>query len=278
MGVVYMAANRANSKDLGGRELSLSELRALRYVREHRKNNPVPREQLLELDGEIRRLETVKILEDYEYLAAANRRVLVRLEKPSARLSYDERLGLTAWVDLVEKIRRDHRDIFHIGQLLTVGDGGDGVLRNLNLGYLHLAVLGHPANYRDRGLLSVDWDRPTEHLQRAIEGLTAGLLGQHLEDGRWFGPPRRLAALPEDRVRRAQVLALYQDYLELVCVANAYGDFGAGLLPVVEGGPRLLSRAEFRLEHDASGWFRDTLEQLAQHLEAHLRTRGGEQE
>ena len=71
MGVQYMAQNRERARTLGGRELTLSEVKALRYVREHRRD-PVPPEELGELDAEIGRMETAKLLYDYDLLRTVN--------------------------------------------------------------------------------------------------------------------------------------------------------------------------------------------------------------
>ena len=98
MGVQYMAQNRERAKTLGGRELTLSEVKALRYVREHRRN-PVPPEELGELDAEIGRMETANLLHDYDVLRMVNRVALVKLAIPTARLNRNEKLHLITWTE-----------------------------------------------------------------------------------------------------------------------------------------------------------------------------------
>lgn len=269
MGVQYMAQNRERARTLGGRELNLAELRALRYVREHRRV-PAPAAELADLDVEMRRLDGAKVLEDLDGLGSFNRLALVVLEKPGARLSYDERLGLSAWLARVEQLRECYRDHFHPAQLLAVGDGGDPVLRDLNLAYLFLAVVSNADHYRELGYVGGDWDKPLPQLEQAIVGLVAGALGEYLADGRWFGPPRALRSLPEDRVQRARVLSLYAEYLELATVRNAYADFGGLALPSLTAGPKLLNHATLRLEEDVGAYLRDAVEELAQRMTEHL--------
>jgi hypothetical protein len=269
MGVIYMARNRQKTKMLGGRELILGEVKALRYVREHRRH-PAPPEELAELDVEIRRMEGVQLGEDFDILRGANRLALVKLTKPGARLTHDERVHLIAWVDVVDRIRREHRDTFHIAQLLALGDGGDPILRDLDLAYLFLAVVSNAERYRELGYVGGDWDKPLPHLDEALAGLTAGPLGEHLADGRWFGPPRALRSLPEDPIQRSRILGLYAEYLELATVANAYVDFGGLDLPALKDGPKLPNYATLRLEEDPGVRIQDTVEELSRRLEGHL--------
>jgi hypothetical protein len=269
MGVVYMARNRQKTKMLGGRELILGEVRALRYVREHRRG-PAPPEELAELDAEIRRMHGAQLLEDFDILRGANRLTLVKLTRPTARLTHDEKLYLIAWLDVVDRIRRDHRDTFHIAQLLAVGDGGDPVLRDLNLAYLWLAVVSNADRYRELGYIGAEWDKPLPRLGEAIAGLTAGPLGEHLADGSWFGPPRTLRSLPEDPVQRSRILSLHAEYLELATVESAYADFGRLELPTLKDGPKLLNHATLLLEKDRGTCIGDTLAELGRRLEEHL--------
>jgi len=274
MGVQYMAQNRERAKTLGGRELTLHEVKALRYVREHRRN-PVPPEELGELDAEIGRMETANLLHDYDVLRMVNRVALVKLAIPTARLNRNEKLHLITWVGVGDRIRHEHRGLFHLAQLLTVGDGGDRVVRDLNLAYLFLAILSNTGVYREQFYIEGQWDKPTKHLEDAIDGLIAGPLGEHLEAGRWFGPPRQLATLPEDPIRRARILALYEDYLEVAIIRNVYDFFGRLELPTLEGGPPLINRTALRLEKDPDAYIRDTVDELSRRLEKHLAAIGG---
>lgn len=52
MGVLFQAVNRTATRTLTGRDLQLSEFRALRYVRERRRDPATP-EELMELDERI---------------------------------------------------------------------------------------------------------------------------------------------------------------------------------------------------------------------------------
>jgi len=269
MGIEYMAQNRERARTLGGRELALDAMKALRYVREHRRL-PAPPEELAELERDIRGLERTKLLDDLDNLTSLNRIALVKLEKPGASLTHDERVRLIAWLKRVEKLRECYRDHLHLAHLLAVGDGGDPVLRDLNLAFVFLAVTSNADIYRELGYVGGDWDKPQPHLEQAIEGLTAGALGEHLADGKWFGPPRGLRSLPDDPIQRSRILTLYAEYLELATVRNAYADFGALDLPLLKGGPRILNRSNLRQEKDADAYLRDAVEGLAQRLTEHL--------
>jgi hypothetical protein len=206
-----------------------------------------------------------------DWLRSFNRKALVVLEKRGARLPYEERLGLTAWLERVERLRVEYRECFHLSHLLAAGDGGDQVLRDLNLAYLWLAVVSQPDQYRKRRYLSDDC-KPQPLLRQAIEGLLAGALAEHLEDGRWFGPPRRLRDLPEEPVQRARILSLYQDYLEFHTVETSYNEFGGLDLPTLKGGPKIPNHACLRQEEDPSAALSDALAALGSLLEEHLRT------
>jgi hypothetical protein len=269
MGIQYMAQNRERARTLGGRELPLDAMKALRYVREHRRL-PAPPEELADLDREIRGLERTKLLNDLDDLTGPNRIALVKLEKPGADLTHDERVRLMAWLARVEKIRDTYKDHLHLAHLLAVGDGGDPVLRDLNIAYLFLAAASNADIYRELGYVGGEWDKPQPHLEKAIDGLTAGALGEHLADGNWFGPPRGLRSLPDDPIQRSRILTLYAEYLELATVRNAYADFGGLDLPLLKDGPKILSRSDVRQEKDADAYLRDTVEALAQRLMEHL--------
>jgi hypothetical protein len=266
-----MAQNRERSRTLGGRELALDAMKALRYVREHRRL-PAPPEELAELDRDIRKLERTKLLDDLDNLTSLNRVALVKLEKPGVDLTHDERLHLIAWMERVEKLRECFKDHLHLAHLLAVGDGGDPVLRDLNLAFLFLAVESNADHYRELGYVGGDWDKPQPHLEQALEGLTAGALGEHLADGKWFGPPRGLRSLPDDPIQRSRILTLYAEYLELATVRDAYADFGGLDLPLLKDGPKILNHATLRLEKDADAYLRDAVEALAQRLTEHLGT------
>jgi hypothetical protein len=267
MGVQFHAQNRAKMMGVGGKELPLAETRALRYVRAHRRN-PVSAEELCLLDEVIRSMEMVKLLEDFDVLRRLTNDCVARLKRPTARLNDTEKMVLRVFQEKLAEVQ-SHPEVFHIAQLLTVGDGGDPTLRDLNRAYLHLAVLSNAEDYRRLGHIAGAQDRPQQHLQTAIDELLAGPLGEHLAAGKWFGPPRMIATLPEDSIQRGRVLALHHDYLELSAVANAYGT-GSCELPVLGDDLGLLSAEDFRREENPRGWIASALEDLGHRLEEHL--------
>jgi len=273
MGVIYMSQNRVKTKGLAGDGLSLAETRAIAYVRRHRKN-PAPAEEIAQLDEEIRSMEMVKLLEDFDVLRQLSNDCVVRLRRPTARLNDTEKMVLRVFQEKLAEIQ-SHPEVFHIAQLLTVGDGGDPTQRDLNRAYLHLAVLTNAETYRELGHIGGEQDRPQQHLQTALDELLAGPLGEHLEPGKWFAPPRMLATLPEDSIQRARILALHHDYLELRAVGAAYGNVPADF-PALPDDLHLLVAEELRREPDPSTWVRDTLDDLGHRLEEHLLNRGTE--
>ena len=269
MGVIYMSQNRVKTKGLAGDGLSLAETRAIAYVRRHRKN-PAPAEEIAQLDEDIRSMERVKLLEDFEFLRGLVNDCVAKLTKPTARLNQDEKMVLRVFTEKVAEIQ-SHPEVFHIAQLLTVGDGGDPILHDLNRAYLHLAVISNAETYRALGHIAGSQDRPQQSLQTLIDGLLAGPLGQHLEPGRWFGPPRMLATLPEDTSQRARILALHHDYLELRAVGAAYGSVPAEL-PALPDDLHLLTVEGLRREPNPGVWIRDALDDLGRRLDEHLTT------
>src|SRR5450759_1408221 len=270
MGVRFLMENRRRAKGLGGRELTLAEARAVRTVLQ--KMGRATDEQLAEMDADIRRMASVKLLADLDTLRAANEPTLVKLERrPNAQLSRDDRVQLLAWLDRVEDLQANYREHLHIGHLLTAGDEADPILWDLNLAFLQLATLSHADLYWEQGLITPDMAETDERLIETIDAMTAkSPLSDYLEDGPWFGPPRTLRALPVDRVQRARLLHIYQSYLELAMVATVWGDPVGLVLPTLGRKPRLLSYQALQEENDPETWLRGMLEELGVRLVLNL--------
>ena len=270
MGVRFLMENRRRAKGLGGRELTLDEARAVRTVLQ--KMGRATEEQLADMDADIRRMASVKLLEDLDTLRAASEPVLVKLERrPNGQLSRDDRVHLLAWLDRVEDLQRNYREHLHIGHLLTAGNKANPVLRDLNLAFLQLATLSHADVYWERGLITPDMTGPDERLTEAIEAVTAkSPLSDYLEDGPWFGPPRTLRELPADRIQRARLAHIYQSYLELAMVATVWGNSVGLVLPTLGKQPRLLSYQALQEEGNPEAWLRGMLEELGVRLVLNL--------
>jgi hypothetical protein len=270
VGVRFLMENRRRAKGLGGRELTLAEARAVRTVLQ--KRGRATDEQLAEMDADIRRMASVKLLEDLDTLRAANEPTLVKLERrPNAQLSRDDRVRLLAWLDRVEDLQANYREHLHIGHLLTAGNEANPILWDLNLAFLQLATLSHADVYWEQGLITPDMAETDERLIETIDAMTAkSPLSDYLEDGPWFGPPRRLRALPADRIQRARLLHIYQSYLELAMVATVWGDPAGLVLPTLGRKPRLLSYQALQQENNPETWLRGMLEELGVRLVLNL--------
>lgn len=274
MGVRFLMENRRRAKSLGGRELSLDEARALRTVLQ--KMGRATDAELASMDADIRRMESVKLLEDLEDLRVINAPTLVKMERgPHGQLPRDDRVHLLAWLTRIEELQLSHYRHLHVGHLLKDAESTDPIIRDLNLAFLHLAVVSHADDYWERGLISDDRTAPDERLCDAIDAMTAkSPLVDYLEAGPWFGPPRVLRELPSDRLQRARLLFIYQDYLELAMVANAWGN--PAPLQLLTLGPQreLLGYNDLRALPDPDDWARTTLERLGVIISFTTPTRG----
>ena len=145
--------------------------------------------------------------------------------RPNAKLPHDEEVLLLAWLRRIEELQRNHRHHLHIGQLLVEGDGGDPVLRDLNLGFAHLGVLSKPDDYCSRGLIDPLTELPTDWLREILRAMTSkSPLLEHLEADAGVGGLRALRDLPEDPIQRARTLHAYADYIDFQMIANAYDE------------------------------------------------------
>lgn len=275
MGVMFKAQNREKARTLGGQEPSLSELRAIRLVREHGRN-PASAEELAGLDSRIHQLAGPKLIEDLAALRSVNESSLAKLAvRPRTRLSREGKMFLHAWLGRLEEFQQGFPEIFDIAHLLQAGDGADPGLRSLNLAYAYLCVLSNAEKYWTEGLLEGQGLQQTQRLQDAVEDLTTGSpLADHLESGRWFDEPHRLLGLPEEPITRIRLLIQYQDYLVLSVIANAFSDLGGLSIEDVDGTIRL-SRAAMQLEPDPGAWINTTLDSLGTLLDTYLDTHNG---
>ena len=154
------------------------------------------------------------------------------------------------------------------------GDGGDPVLRDLNLGFAHLGVLSNADDYCSRGLIDQLTELPTDWLREILRAMTSkSPLLEHLEADAGVGGLRALRDLPEDPVQRARSLHAYADYLDFQMIANAYDESGSLLLPALGTGRRLLGYRDLQREGDPDGWRRGILEELGVRLVMHLPSR-----
>lgn len=271
MGVAFLAANRHRAKDLGGRDLSLPETRALRVVLA--KMGRATEEQLISMDADIRRMEKTKLLEDLAELHELNEPTVTKLQlRPNARLTYDARLHLNAWLDRVEILQREHPQHLHVAQLLRTSDAQDPLVRDCNLAYLHISAIASVEAHTRSGHLDTENRLPTKSLTDLVEKLpTLEPLHGFVSPDETVGPARMLVSLPEDRIQRARVLHVYADYLHLAATALAYGEPGLLRLPVLGG--LLILRGFQSLQREAlptPDYPSETLEALGAQLAAHL--------
>jgi len=274
MGVRFLMENRRRAKSLGGRELSLDEARALRMVLH--KMGRATEAQLASMDADIQRMESVKLLEDLENLRVINAPTLVKMERgPSTRLLRDDKVHILAWLARIEELQRKHYRHLHVGHLLKDVDSTDPIIRDLNLAFLHLAVVSHADDYWERGLISDDRTALDDRLCDAVDAMTAkSPLVDYLEAGPWFGPPRVLRALPADRIQRARLLYIYQDYVELAMVANAWGNPAPLLLPTMGRQRELLGYNDLSALPNPDQWARTMLERIGASISFTTPTRG----
>lgn len=269
MGLRFMAQNRRRAKDLGGRELGLDEAKAVRHVLVNM--GRIDGEKLKAMDADIERMQAVKLLEDLDQLHEMNGSAIIKLERrPNAKLPHLEEVQLLAWLTRIEELQTGHPEHLHIGHLLRTTLGQDPVLRDLNIGYLHLGVMGRADDYRCRGLIDAFTDHPTSWLTEILAAMTArGPLLDYLEDGP-SPVARGLRALPEDPVQRARLLHIYADYIEFALIENAYREHGALELPSLGRGRTLIGHHVLQEEADPEGWMRGILEELGVRLLLHL--------
>lgn len=269
MGLRFVAQNRRRAKDLGGRELTLDEAKAVRHVLVNM--GRIDGEKLKAMDADIERMEAVKLLEDLDRLHEMNGSAMVKLERrPNAKLPRLQEVQLLAWLKRIEELQTRHPEHLHIGHLLQPSKEQDPVLRDLNIGYLHLGVMGRADDCRSRGLIDAFTDYPTSWLTEILAAMTArGPLLAYLEDEP--SPALRgLRALPEDSVQRARLLHIYSDFIEFALIGNAYREHGALSLPALGRGRTLFGYHELQEEADPEAWMRGILEELGVRLVLHL--------
>jgi hypothetical protein len=271
MGVMFKAQNRERAKSLGGQELDLSELKAIRLVRGNRKD-PASAQDLAELDFHIHQLTGPQLIEDLAVLRSLNDTSLAKLAaNPRARLSREGAMFLGAWLSKLGEFQRGFPEILDIAHLLQPVEGACPVILELNRAYLALCVLSNEERYWTDGFLGGVRVLPQPKLREELEQLaTTRPLADFLDWGNWFDDPHPLTGLPEDPIARARTLMLYSDYLVLATISSGFNDFGGMTIEAPEG-PIRLNRAVMWLDSDPGAFIQGSLDSIGALLDRHLK-------
>lgn len=271
MGVKFMLANRQRARGLGGRELTLSEAKAVRTVLE--KMGRLSAAETAAMDADIHRMEASQLLADLDSLLCSTEATITKLQlRPTARLSRDELVHIRAWLERIELLQTDHRDLLHVGHLLQSGGGADPVLRELNLAFLHLVALVNLEDHIRRNLVDPDTTLPLPQFLKAIAEMEQREpLAGHLATA-GYGMSRMLGDLPSTHTQRARVLRVYGDYVELSVIANAFTADGSMELPLTLGAGHFPGYQELMRMPDPLSFPAILLEGLNERLDSHLET------
>lgn len=226
MGVHFVQQQRSSQKQ------SLKDVstdKALLLIA--RKRGTRSPEELAGMEAEVHRGEFVILSGYFSDIRQRNLRAFRRVEeclrerdtKPGLlrrALTIEVEKELRCWAQNNSKLQTGYPELFHPAHLLQ--PELNPAHRALQLGYLHLAVLGQRANHQTQGLLNQEGEHTALLLERIHRATTESPLAAFLDLD--SPAPHALASLPDEPWERGAIQSAHLDYLTDSLILAATGE------------------------------------------------------